>query len=52
MIEPGWVQTDMGGGGATITADESARQLAAIVDARGLESTGKFFKRTNVEFAW
>ena len=52
VIEPGWVQTDMGGGGATLTADESARQLAAIVDARGLESTGKFFKRTNVEFAW
>ncbi|MDQ3036397.1 MAG: SDR family oxidoreductase [Myxococcota bacterium] len=52
VIEPGWVQTDMGGPGATITADESARQLAAIIDARGLESSGKFFKRNNTELAW
>lgn len=52
VFEPGWVKTDMGGRGATITADESARQLAAIVDARGLESTGRFFKRSNAEFEW
>jgi NAD(P)-dependent dehydrogenase (short-subunit alcohol dehydrogenase family) len=52
VIEPGWVQTDMGGVGATITANESVRQLAAIIDTRGIESTGKFFKRTNVEMPW
>jgi NAD(P)-dependent dehydrogenase (short-subunit alcohol dehydrogenase family) len=52
VIEPGWVKTDMGGAGATITAEESAEQLGAIIDARGMESTGKFFRRNGTEFPW
>lgn len=52
VLEPGWVKTDMGGAGATISADESAAQLGAIIDARGMESTGKFFRRNGTEFPW
>lgn len=52
VVEPGWVKTDMGGAGATISVEESAAQLGAIFDARGLESTGKFFRRNGEEFPW
>ena len=52
VVEPGWVKTDMGGAGATITAEQSATQLAAIIDARAMESTGKFLRRTGDEFPW
>ena len=52
VVEPGWVKTDMGGAGATISAEESAAQLGAIIDARGIESTGKFFSRSGREFPW
>jgi NAD(P)-dependent dehydrogenase (short-subunit alcohol dehydrogenase family) len=52
VVEPGWVKTDMGGPGATISPEESASQLGAIIDARGIESTGKFFRRNGTEFPW
>ena len=52
VVEPGWVQTDMGGPGATITAEESATQLIALFDRLGMESTGKFFSRKGAVFPW
>lgn len=52
VVEPGWVQTDMGGRGATITAEESATQLIALFDRLGMESTGKFFSRKGEPFPW
>jgi len=52
VVEPGWVQTDMGGAGATITAQESASQLIALFDRLGMESTGKFFRRSGEVFPW
>lgn len=52
VLEPGWVKTAMGGAGGTISAEESATQIGDIIDTRGLESTGKFFRRTGTEFPW
>jgi NAD(P)-dependent dehydrogenase (short-subunit alcohol dehydrogenase family) len=52
VLEPGWVKTDMGGRGATITAEESAAQLGELIDTRGMDSTGKFLRRTGAEFPW
>ena len=52
VVEPGWVKTDMGGSGASITAEASATQLIALFDRLGMESTGKFFSRTGAEFPW
>lgn len=37
---PGWVRTDMGGPGASIGVEESARGLLARFDALGLETSG------------
>ena len=39
---PGWVQTDMGGGGADIAPGTSARGLVTRIDALSLATTGAF----------
>lgn len=39
---PGWVRTDMGGGGADISAEESAAGLIARFDELDLSKTGAF----------
>jgi len=42
IYHPGWVQTDMGGGGAAITVDRSVQGLLARFAALDLQSTGCF----------
>lgn len=39
---PGWVRTDMGGQGADISVEESARGLLAQFEALSMETTGVF----------
>ncbi len=48
LIHPGYVQTDMGGPGAEITPEESAKGVRAVADAWTIEETGDF-KRWNGE---
>ncbi len=42
MYHPGWVRTDMGGAGASISVDDSADGLVARFDALSLDTTGCF----------
>lgn len=42
IYHPGWVQTDMGGGAAAITVDESVAGLAARFAALNMDTTGCF----------
>lgn len=42
IYHPGWVQTDMGGGAAEITAAQSADGLIARLDALSPETSGEF----------
>ncbi|QBY01757.1 SDR family oxidoreductase [Rhodophyticola sp. CCM32] len=42
IYHPGWVQTDMGGGGADITADQSASGLIERFDTLSVATTGVF----------
>lgn len=42
LFHPGWVRTDMGGGGADIAPSESAAGLIATIDASGLAETNSF----------
>ena len=42
IYHPGWVKTEMGGSGAEISVDESAKGLSARFDALSLETTGCF----------
>ncbi len=51
-VNPGWVKTDMGGGGATMPVDESARRLLAIFDSLDLSASGSFLNYDGTAFPW
>jgi NAD(P)-dependent dehydrogenase (short-subunit alcohol dehydrogenase family) len=42
VMHPGWVQTDMGGQGASITVAESANGIKEVLDALTAEDHGQF----------
>lgn len=44
-VTPGWVQTEMGGSNAPLTAEESARSLAATIDRLSHHDAGHFLDR-------
>jgi short chain dehydrogenase len=43
VINPGWVQTEMGGPHATLTPAESVTRLRRLIDTLGPAQSGKFF---------
>jgi NAD(P)-dependent dehydrogenase (short-subunit alcohol dehydrogenase family) len=44
-VTPGWVKTEIGGPNATITAEDSARSLAATIDRVTHHDAGQFLDR-------
>ena len=51
-LHPGWVQTDMGGSGATLTATQSVEGLLQVIDAATLQSSGGFFDWRGDPLPW
>ena len=51
-FHPGWVQTDMGGENATITASESVKGMRAVIDGVGIVDSGKFFNYDGAIVPW
>lgn len=52
LFHPGWVQTDMGGGGADITPAESAGGLIRTIDGSGMAESNSFRDYTGEPIAW
>ncbi len=49
---PGWVQTDMGGDGAQITASQSVEGLLRVIDGAGIDDSGRFIDWRGESMAW
>jgi NAD(P)-dependent dehydrogenase (short-subunit alcohol dehydrogenase family) len=52
VVNPGWVQTDMGGAHATLTPAESVTALRRLIETLGAEKSGKFFNYDGRKYAW
>jgi NAD(P)-dependent dehydrogenase (short-subunit alcohol dehydrogenase family) len=52
VVNPGWVQTDMGGPNATLTAVESVSRLRHLIDTLAPAQSGKFFNHDGREYTW
>lgn len=52
VIHPGWVRTDMGGPGASITVSESAGGIKRVLDALTREDHGRFLTWDGKEHPW
>ena len=52
VIHPGWVQTDMGGRGASLPARESVAAMRKIFARLRPSDNGKFLDYRGQEIAW
>jgi NAD(P)-dependent dehydrogenase (short-subunit alcohol dehydrogenase family) len=52
VVNPGWVQTDMGGANATLTPAESVTVLKWLIETLVPAQSGKFFNYDGREYAW
>ncbi|USN98473.1 MAG: SDR family oxidoreductase [Phycisphaeraceae bacterium] len=51
-VDPGWVRTDMGGAGASISPRESAAGVFRVVDGARAEQTGGFIRYDGTTLPW
>jgi NAD(P)-dependent dehydrogenase (short-subunit alcohol dehydrogenase family) len=52
VVNPGWVQTAMGGPHAKITPAESVTKLKRLIETLGPPQSGKFFNYDGKEYPW
>ena len=51
-LSPGWVKTDMGGQGASLTPEVSVRGLRKVLAGLRREDSGKFFSHDGSQIPW
>lgn len=52
VLHPGWVQTDMGGAGASLPVEEAVGALVDTIDDLTMEHTGGFYDRLGEPLPW
>ncbi|EJW11505.1 Short-chain dehydrogenase [Rhodovulum sp. PH10] len=52
VVHPGWVKTDMGGGAAPLSVEQSTTGLIALIDRLSLADTGGFYAWDGQPVAW
>ena len=52
VLNAGWVQTDMGGTGATWTTEQSITRMLRVIDDIRPRDSGKFLNHDGSEYAW
>jgi len=52
VINPGWVQTDLGGGSAPTTVEDSVRGILARITEATLETSGTFMNWNGGTYPW
>ena len=51
-ISPGWVATDMGGSGATLTVEDSVSKMIPTIDALTVSDSGRFIDSKGNSLPW
>ena len=51
-ICPGWVETDMGGPGASVSPDDSVAAMLRVIDRLAPSDTGRFLDRHGKDIPW
>lgn len=51
-VDPGWVKTDMGGGDAALSPEESAAGVFGVVSGATREQSGLFFRHDGERLEW
>jgi len=52
VLSPGWVKTDMGGAGASLSPDESVSAMLEIIDRLKPSDTGRFLDHRGKDVPW
>ncbi|MDB4954006.1 MAG: family oxidoreductase [Myxococcales bacterium] len=52
VVNPGWVQTDMGGKSAAVTVADSVRGILHAVDNATLDQSGEFLDWKGTQYPW
>ena len=52
IFHPGWVQTDMGGSGATVPVADSVRGMRQIIGSLRADDSGRFLDWQGNELSW
>lgn len=52
MLHPGWVKTDMGGGGATLTVKDSVSGMRQVIDELTRKDKGVFLNQRGETLPW